>query len=217
MAKHAPSLRSEREYIEQAYLFRAACAQPPDAQEQATQEPPLAHRSGNPLDDPLALRHPIPRRGDETFGPAGVRLRADCSHYFTPYQAFIIGAAEQENRRFSLDTAFLVLPARGRVSRQRPDAAGFVSSISLKCLVPQSSRLRRWPQKSMADDVLPTSDAWSSFPGDGPRPLGLMDLRRHDLSALGDCSWSDQRRLNADYVVLLAAHVRREGGQDRQG
>jgi len=54
------------------------------------------------------------------IGPAMARL----GHYFTPFQTFVIGKAEEDVGRFSMDQALLILEREAKYKADGPDPAG---------------------------------------------------------------------------------------------
>ena len=54
------------------------------------------------------------------MGPAMTRL----SHYFTPFQAFVISRAEEEVGRFAMDQAMLILEREAKYRSDAPSPAG---------------------------------------------------------------------------------------------
>jgi hypothetical protein len=59
---------------------------------------------------------------------------AKLPHYFTTFQAFVVAGAEEENRRFSIDTALLVLQREAEYRAAQPTAAGlFVYQFEVLC------------------------------------------------------------------------------------
>jgi hypothetical protein len=115
------------EYIEQSYFFGALR---------------LRLAEGQPIQEVLA------RVGQEILATTRLPFAIDflaaevkhsgvtssgftrLSHYFTPFQAFVISAAEQENRRFSMDEAVLVLQreAAFRANDPTPPCRAFSST-----------------------------------------------------------------------------------------
>ena len=94
------------EYVEQAHLFRSLGER---LLENAPVQDTLAHVRHEILVTtklPMAIDFCLAElRHSGTFGPAMKRL----SHYFTPFQAYLIGEAEDERGRFDMRTAFTIL------------------------------------------------------------------------------------------------------------
>lgn len=59
---------------------------------------------------------------------------ARLAHYFTPFQAFVVRSTEAEGRRFSAETAFLVLEREAEYRAGQPTAPGlFVFQFEVLC------------------------------------------------------------------------------------
>ncbi len=59
---------------------------------------------------------------------------AHLSHYFSPFQAYVINKAEQEGMRFSMDTALQVLEGEAKYRSESPTPAGlFVYEFEVMC------------------------------------------------------------------------------------
>jgi hypothetical protein len=116
----APVLDRE-EYIEQAYLFRTFRER---VQENLPAQEVLERLHEEILATtrlPLAIQFlatELKHTGELASGFA--RL----SHYFTPFQTFVIGQAEKEGQRFSLATALLVLERQATYLAESPTPAG---------------------------------------------------------------------------------------------
>jgi hypothetical protein len=116
----APVLDRE-EYIEQAYLFRTFRER---VQENLPAQEVLERLHEEILATtrlPLAIQFlatELKHTGELASGFA--RL----PHYFTPFQTYIVGQAEQEGRKFSLATALLVLERQATYLAGSPTPAG---------------------------------------------------------------------------------------------
>jgi hypothetical protein len=116
----APVLDRE-EYIEQAYLFRTFRER---VQENLPAQEVLERLHEEILATtrlPLAIQFlatELKHSGELASGFA--RL----PHYFTPFQTYIVGQAEQEGRKFSLATALLVLERQATYLAGSPTPAG---------------------------------------------------------------------------------------------
>jgi hypothetical protein len=192
MTKRSPLERDE--YIEQAYFFRALRERM--SKEQATQE--LLARLDQEILSTTRLPYAIQFLAAEMKHSGQLASGFErLSHYFTPYQAFIIRGAEEENRRFSLDTALLVLQREAEYRATGPTPPGlFVYQFEVLC----RNRLGYDDGlKSMAEDAL-YDDNWSGFLEMVRAQLGLMDFA--DMIYLrSELFVQDQRRLDPDYVV----------------
>ena len=109
------------EYIEQAYLFRAFRER---VQENMPAQEVLERLHEEILATtrlPLAIQFlatELKHSGELASGFA--RL----PHYFTPFQTYVVGQAEQEGRRFALATALLVLERQATYLAGSPTPAG---------------------------------------------------------------------------------------------
>jgi hypothetical protein len=116
-----PPVLDREEYIEQAYLFRAFRER---VQENLPAQEVLERLHEEILATtrlPLAIQFlatELKHTGELASGFA--RL----SHYFTPFQTFVIGQAEKEGQRFSLATALLVLERQATYLAATPTPAG---------------------------------------------------------------------------------------------
>lgn len=130
MPNLSPVLNTE-EYIEQEYFFRTFR---------------LRHQDGRPSQEildriheellsttrlPLAVQFmSVELRHSGLLGSAMVRL----SHYFTPFQAFIITKAEEEGKRFSMEIALKILEEEARYRSNKPIPEGlFIFQFEVLC------------------------------------------------------------------------------------
>jgi hypothetical protein len=190
MAKRTPLDREE--YIEQAYLFRVLRERL--SQDQSTQD--LLARIDQEILSTTRLPYAIQFLAAEMKHSGQLSSGfARLSHYFTPFQAFIIQGTEQENRRFSLDTALLVLQREAEYRAGNPTPPGlFVYQFEVLC----RNRLGYDDGlKSMAEDVH-YDEAWSGFLETVREQLGLVDFA--DLIYLRSQLFvTDQRRIDSAY------------------
>ena len=121
------TILDKEEYIEQAYFFRVLRERMES--NQSTQEV-LSHVHEEILST-TRLPYAIQFLGTE-LKHSGLLSSgfARLPHYFTPFQAYVIGQAEDERMRFSLDIALLVLE-REASYRANADPPG-CSCTSLK-------------------------------------------------------------------------------------
>ncbi len=180
------------EYIEQAYFFRvlrdrlAAGMATQDVLERIDQEILSTTRL------PYAVQFlsaELKHTGQLSSGFA--RL----PHYFTPFQAFVVAGAEEEARRFPMDSALLVLQREAEYRAGQPQRAGlFVYQFEVM------SRNRLGYDaglKAMAADVFYDRD-WSAFIGDLPAQVGLVDFA--DILFLrSEMYVKERRRQEPDY------------------
>ncbi len=188
------NLLEREEYIEQAYFFRVLRERL--SQERATQDllGSLDQEILSTTRLPFAIQFLAAEMKHTGQLAAGF---ARLSHYFTPYQAFIIQGAEEENRRFSLDSALLVLQREAEYRAGNPTAVGlFVYQFEVLC----RNRLGYDAGlKSMAGDVL-YDDNWIGFLEMVREQLGLIDFA--DMIYLrSELFVMDQRRLDPGYEV----------------
>jgi hypothetical protein len=120
-------------------------------------------------------------------------------HYFTPFQAFVVAGAEEHNRRFSIDTALLVLQRQAEYLAGQPTPAGlFVYQFEVLC----RNRLgydRGLP--AMAGDPLYDAD-WKAFLEMTRQQGGLVDFA--DLVYVrSELYLRDRRREEPDYQPPL--------------
>jgi hypothetical protein len=192
MAKRTPLEREE--YVEQAYFFRVLRERM--SAEQATQD--LLSRVDQEILSTTRLPYAIQFLAAEMKHSGQLASGfARLAHYFTPFQAFIIQGAEEENRRFSLDTAFLVLQREAEYRAANPTPQGlFVYQFEVLC----RNRLGYdGGLKSMAGDVL-YDEGWSGFLEMVREQLGLVDFA--DMIYLrSELFVQDQRRLDPNYEV----------------
>src|SRR3954453_49336 len=99
------------EYIEQAYLFRAMRERL--AQNEAAQDVLL--RVNDELLSSTRLPYAVQFLATE-LKHSGLLANgfAKLPHYFTPFQVFVIRQAEEEKRKFPMNTALLVLEREAR-------------------------------------------------------------------------------------------------------
>jgi hypothetical protein len=128
MATGTPLDREE--YIEQAYFFRVLRERLPAS---ATQEI-LAAIDQEVLATtrlPYAVQFLAAELKHSGLLSSGF---AHLPHYFTPFQAFVVAGAEEHNRRFSMDTALLVLQREAEYRAGQPAPAGlFVYQFEVLC------------------------------------------------------------------------------------
>jgi hypothetical protein len=118
------------EHIEQAYFFRMLRER---LAESATQE--VLERIDQEILATTRLPYAIQFLAAE-LKHSGLLSSgfARLPHYFTPFQAFVVAGAEEQNRRFSLDTALLVLEREAAYLAGSPTPAGlFVYQFEVLC------------------------------------------------------------------------------------
>src|SRR5919202_4146017 len=125
------SILDREEYIEQAYFFRTLRERV--AEGLATQE--VLERIDQEILSTTRLPYAIQFLAAE-LKHSGLLSSgfARLPHYFTPYQAFVIRGTEEEGRRFSMDTALLVLQRQAEYLAGTPSPAGlFVYQFEVLC------------------------------------------------------------------------------------
>jgi hypothetical protein len=119
------------EYIEQAYLFRVMHERMGEGL--ATQE--VLEHIGQEILATTRLPYAV------GFLTAEVKHTgllssgfARLPHYFTPFQAFVVGCTEEESRRFSMETALLVLRREAEYRSGNPTPSGlFIYQFEVLC------------------------------------------------------------------------------------
>ena len=192
----AAAVLDREEYIEQAYFFRvlrdrlAAGMATQDVLERIDQEILSTTRLPYAVQFLAAeLKH----SGQLASGFA--RL----PHYFTAYQAFVVAGAEEEARRFPMDSALLVLQREAEYKAGGPSRPGlFVYQFEVL------SRNRLGYDgglKAMAADPYYDRD-WSAFVNDLRSQVGLVDFG--DILFLrSEMYVKDRRRQEPDYEPPL--------------
>lgn len=109
------------EYIEQAYFFQAFRERVIDGM--PAQE--VLGRIGEELLSTTKLPMAVSFLATEIrvlglMGPAMMRL----SHYFSPFQAYVVSRAEEEVGRFAIDQALLILEREAKYRADGPSTAG---------------------------------------------------------------------------------------------
>lgn len=125
-----PVLDAE-EYVEQSYFFGVFRERL--AENQAAQDV-LARLHEEILSTtrlPLAIQFLATEIKHSGLLASGFRRLA---HYFTPFQAFVVGRAEEEGKRFSMDLALRCLEAEAKYRTKQPSPAGlFVFEFEVMC------------------------------------------------------------------------------------
>jgi hypothetical protein len=180
------------EYIEQAYFFRVLRERMADGM--AAQE--VLERVDQELLAltrlPLAVQFLATELKHSGLLSSGF---ARLSHYFTAYQTFIIRGTEEEARRFSADTALLVLQREAEFRAGRVTPAGlFVYQFEVLC----RNRLG-YDAGLVAMAADPYYDAaWQDFLDMSRRQVGIIDFA--DIVYLrSELYVQEQRRQQPDY------------------
>ena len=181
------------EYIEQTYFFRVLRER---VEENSPTQTVLEHMPEELLSItrlPIAvgfLATEIKHTGLLSSGFAKL------GHYFTPFQAFIIAATEDENARFSIDIALLILEREARYRSATPSPQGlFVYQFEVlsRNRLGYDEGLER-----MKGDAIYDAD-WRAFLDMTRRQIGVFDFG--DLIyARSELYVREQRRQLPDYV-----------------
>lgn len=180
------------EYIEQAYFFRIL-------RERLGQNMPTQEILARVRDEILAttrlpmaidfLNSELKHAG--VMGPAMDRI----SHYFTPYQAFVIGQSETEGSKFSTELALMVLEREAEYKARGPTRPGlFTYQFESLCRnrLGYDVGLQR-----MADDPM-YDDDWRVWIRKLPGQLGVVDFSDL-LYARSEFAHIEMRRRNPDH------------------
>ncbi|HEX4591744.1 MAG TPA: hypothetical protein VH120_17540 [Gemmataceae bacterium] len=189
-------LLDREEYIEQTYLFRTFRER---VQENLPAQEVLERLHEEILATtrlPFAIQFlatELKHTGELASGFA--RL----SHYFTPFQTFVVGQSEQEGRRFSLATALLVLERQATYLAGSPSPAGlFVYHFETL------SRNRLGYADgltAMAGDPMYDAD-WRAFLDQVRHHIGTYDFADM-VFVRSEMYVTDQRRQDPGYVPAM--------------
>jgi hypothetical protein len=190
------TLLEREEYIEQAYFFRTVRERM--VENMATQE--VLERVDQEILATTRLPYAIQFLATE-MKHSGLLSSgfSRLAHYFTPFQTFVIRNTEVENRRFSMETALLVLEREAEYRAGQPTPAGlFVYQFETLC----RNRLGYDEGlQSMAGDPLYSRD-WADYMELVRRQVGLVDFA--DLVYLrSDYYVHEQRRQAPAYEPSL--------------
>ncbi len=191
-----PVLERE-EYIEQVYFFRTVRERLMDGL--ASQE--ILARIGEELLSttklPLAVSFlHLEMKVNGLIGPAMARL----GHYFTPFQAHVVGQAEHESSRFPMEQALLVLEREARFKAESPSLpALFVFQFEA---ISRNRLGYNMGLAAMAADPL-YSDDWQEYILTVRTRLGDVDFA--DLIYVRSEFFATERlRQNPDFVPKFA-------------
>jgi hypothetical protein len=185
-------LLDREEYIEQAYFF--ATLRERLGQNMATQE--VLERVHEEILSTTRLPYAIQFLAAELkhsgLLASGFRRLA---HYFSPYQGFVVAAAEADNNRFTMDLALTVLQREAEYRAASPTPPGlFVYQFETLC------RNRLGYDEglaSMAGDPF-YNDDWKAYLDLVRRQVGILDFA--DLVYLRSEHYVlEQRRQQSDY------------------
>ncbi len=181
------------EYVEQAYFFRTL-------RERLAQNVPTQEVLARIRDEILAttrlpmavefLTAELKHAG--VLGPAMERL----AHYFTPFQAFVIGRSEEEGSRFTTEVALAVLEREAEYKASGPiPAALFCFQFETLC----RNRLGyEIGLPKVADDPM-YNDHWRDWIRKLRRQLGTIEFADL-LYARSEYALTEARRRKPDYV-----------------
>ncbi len=120
-------------------------------------------------------------------------------HYFTAFQAFVIGQAEKETSRLPMPTAFLILEREATYRAEKPTKPGLFV-YQLETIARNRLGYIDGFTAMIADPLY--DDNWRPFIGTLARQMGDVDLA--DLVYLrSELYATEQRRVDAAYVSSL--------------
>ncbi|MCS7017070.1 MAG: hypothetical protein NZM42_13270 [Gemmatales bacterium] len=165
----APVLERE-EYIEQAYFFRTLA--------ERLREGVPAQVALTQIRDELLTTTRLPWAVDflatelKHSGVLGTGMKR-LTHYFTPFQAFVMTKAEEAGLRFSLDQALKVLEGEARYRSEHPTPAGlfvYEFEVLARCQLGYQEGLDCMEQDSFFDE------AWRRFIETVRRSMGEVEF-----------------------------------------
>ncbi len=180
------------EYIEQAYCFRTF-------RERLDDNTP-AQEILQSLSDELLATTNLPKAVDFLRGeilhtgrisPGMARL----SHYFTPFQTFVMSRAEEERSRFDQKTALLVLERQAEYLAGEPNAAGLFI-FQFECVARNRLGYDRG-MKAIAEDPF-YDDDWRAWILKARLKLGTTDFGQL-IYYRSDQYVSERRKRSAQY------------------
>jgi hypothetical protein len=200
------SVLPREEYVEQAYffhMFRERLATNMAAQEILNQvhEELLATTRL-----PLAVQFLATELKHSGLLSSGL---SHLPHYFTPFQAFVVGQSEKEGLRFNIDAALLVLEREAEYRAGQPTAAGlFVYQFEAIC----RNRLG-YSEGIDAMTADPMFDAdWRAYLAWVRKQVGLIDFA--DLLYLrSELIVQEQHRQQSDYEPSVPALLGEKEGK----
>jgi hypothetical protein len=165
-----PAMLDREEYIEQAHLFRALAEQ--IAGGGSTQEALLSIGQEVLATSklPMAIDYMISElKLVGTLSTAMARLR----HYFTPFQTFVMEAAEQEGGRFDLRTGLAILEREAGYRAEGASPQGLFF-YRFECISRNRLDYSQGMDAVADDDIF--DDAWQGWIHTVARQVGLIDL-----------------------------------------
>jgi hypothetical protein len=164
------AILEREEYIEQAYFFRVLRERMAEGLATQTVLERIDQEILSTTRLPMAVQFLAAEVKHSGLLSSGFTRLA---HYFTPYQAFIIAATEDDTKRFSADPALLVLEREARFRADNLSRPGlFIYQFEVMC----RNCLGYEPGlKAMAADVF-YDDDWKLFIDMLRRQIGLIDF-----------------------------------------
>lgn len=197
MDQDMPAILDREEYIEQAYFFRTLRERMFEEQIPTQIVLDRIHEEILAITRlPMAIQFlSTELKHSGLLGSGFSRL----SHYFTPYQSFVIEQAEDERNRFSIDIGLLVLEREAQYRSGTPTPQGlFVYQFETlsRNRLGYDEGLRRMQADSMYDDL------WKGYVEFVRRQVGSIDFA--DLVYVRS-EWyvTDQRRQTPEYAPPL--------------
>ena len=164
------TMLAREEYIEQSYLFRTLGERMLDGV--ATQEAlkNLGHEILATTKLPLAIDYLVSDlKLTGTIAPAMRQL----NHYFTAFQTFVMTEAEDEEGRFDLRTALVILEREARYLAEAGTPEGLFF-YRFECLSRNRLDYMRGLSATADDDIF--NDDWKNWITMVSRQVGLVDL-----------------------------------------
>jgi hypothetical protein len=164
------TMLAREEYIEQSYLFRTLGERMLDGV--ATQEAlkSLGQEILATTKLPLAIDYLVSDlKLTGTIAPAMRQL----NHYFTAFQTFVMSEAEDEEGRFDLRTALLILEREAQYLAEAGTPEGLFF-YRFECLSRNRLDYMRGLSATAADDIF--NDDWKNWITMVSRQVGLIDL-----------------------------------------
>ncbi len=181
------------EYIEQAYFFRVLRERMAEGLATQTVLERIDQEILSTTRLPLAIQFLSAELKHSGLLSSGF---ARLAHYFTPFQAFVVTGSEDDSKRFSAETALLVLEREAHYRANNLSRPGlFIYQFEVLCRnrLGYDAGLR-----AMAADVYYDND-WKEYLDLVRRQVGLIDFA--DLIYVrSDLYVQEQRRHNPDYI-----------------
>lgn len=180
------------EYIEQAYFYRALRERIDEGQPTQTILEQMPEELLAITRLPIAVEFLAAELRHTGLLSSGF---AKLSHYFTPFQAFVVAATEDERARFSAEVAFLVLEREARYRAGQPTPQGlFVYQFETLC----RNRLGYDDglERMKGDAFYPAP--WRDFLDMTRRQIGVVDFG-DIVFARSELYVREQRRKAPDY------------------